>query len=133
MFVWPARVYWEDTDAGGVVYHASYLRFLERARSEWLRSRGIVQSQLRAESGLVFTLVNLSINYRRAARLDDQLLVSCETLIEGGASMNFRQSVWRSSETRELLLDATIRAACVDAVSFKPRRMPAALRAMMQT
>ena len=72
-FTWPIRVYWEDTDAGGVVYHASYLRFLERARTEWLRARGIDQSRVRAEHGIVFVVRDLSIQFLQAAKLDDEL------------------------------------------------------------
>ena len=78
IFVWPTRVYWEDTDGGGVVYYANYLRFLERARTEWLRSLGYTQSALAADPGVLFSVVEASIRYRRPARLDDLLLVSCE-------------------------------------------------------
>lgn len=123
-FVWQARVYWEDTDAGGVVYYANYLRFLERARTEWLRARGWSQAQLQAEAGVVFTVVSLQANYRRAARLDDLLSISCEVRADGGASVWFGQTVRRGAPDGELLLDAEVRVACVSVDGFKPRRLP---------
>jgi acyl-CoA thioester hydrolase len=121
-------VYWEDTDAGGVVYHASYLRFLERARSEWLRARGYSQVRLQAESGLVFAVVNMQLHFRRAARLDDLLYVGCEPALAGNASVTFRQVVHRGDAGGELLLDADVRVVCVTVDRFQPRRLPEALR-----
>ena len=94
-FVWQARVYWEDTDAGGIVYYANYLRFLERARTEWLRARGISQLALARDPGVVFSVVALEAQYRRPARLDDLLSISCEPACEGGASIVFAQRIWR--------------------------------------
>jgi len=126
-FVWPARVYWEDTDGGGVVYYANYLRFLERARTEWLRARGHSQATLAAEAGVLFSVVDVSIRYRRPARLDDLLLVSCEAELDGAASVVFKQQIHRSGESGELLAEASVRVACVSATSFRPRRLPPAL------
>src|SRR5690606_31315718 len=83
-FSWPVRVYWEDTDGGGIVYYANYLRFLERARTEWLRSLGFSQQRLATEAGIIFTVVNLSVEYRRPARLDDELEVRSEVHAMGG-------------------------------------------------
>jgi acyl-CoA thioester hydrolase len=123
-FVWQARVYWEDTDAGGIVYYANYLRFLERARSEWLRSRGVSQRMLALDPGIIFSVVALEARYRRAGRLDDLLAISCEPARDGGASVTFRQEVWRDDRNGELLLSATVRVACLDARSLKPRRLP---------
>jgi acyl-CoA thioester hydrolase len=123
-FVWQARVYWEDTDAGGIVYYANYLRFLERSRSEWLRARGVSQSALARDLGVVFSVVALEAQYRRPARLDDLLSVSCEPAQEGGASILFSQRIWREPLASELLLSATVRVACLDAASLKPRRLP---------
>ena len=77
-FTWAARVYWEDTDAGGVVYYANYLRFLERARTEWLRARGVMQQQLAVEKGVQFMVLRVAVEYKAAARLDDLLAISCE-------------------------------------------------------
>jgi len=124
-FVWQARVYWEDTDAGGIVYYANYLKFLERARSEWLRARGVSQRALALDPGIVFSVVSLEAQYRRPARLEDALAISCEPALNGGASIAFAQSFWRDSSDGELLLRATVRVACLDVHSLKPRRLPA--------
>ena len=94
-FIWQARVYWEDTDAGGIVYYANYLRFLERARSEWLRAHGVSQLALARDPGVVFSVVALEAQYRRPARLDDMLSISCEPQWQGGASLRFVQRIWR--------------------------------------
>ena len=126
-FVWQARVYWEDTDAGGIVYYANYLRLLERARSEWLRSRGVSQRALALDPGIVFSVVALEAQYRRPARLDDVLAISCKPAQNGGASLAFEQSIWRDSIEGELLLCATVRVACLDAQSLKPKRLPAVI------
>lgn len=123
-FVWQARVYWEDTDAGGIVYHASYLRFLERARTEWLRTRGIEQRQLASATGVVFSVVALQLQYHRSARLDDLLWVDCEPEQIGGASIGFSQRVWRAGEQSEPLVSAQVRVACLDVRSMKPQRFP---------
>lgn len=122
-FVWPVRVYWEDTDAGGVVYHGAYLRFLERARSEWLRALGVDQSRLKEQRDLVFVVSALSLSFRRPARLDDQLLVASSLARRGGASLDFAQTISRGAES-ELLLDATVQVVCVSASAFKPRPIP---------
>jgi acyl-CoA thioester hydrolase len=124
-FIWRSRVYWEDTDAGGVVYYANYLKFLERARTEWLRARGIAQSQLAASEGVVFAVIEVGIRYLRPARLDDELCISCEPAREGGVSMQFVQRIWRPAEPEALLIEAEIRVACLDAAAFRPRRLPA--------
>jgi acyl-CoA thioester hydrolase len=126
-FVWQARVYWEDTDAGGIVYYANYLRFLERARSEWLRRRGVSQRALAEQPGVVFSVVGLEVQYRRPARLDDLIAISCQPTQCGGASLDFEQSIWRESAAGELLLSATVRIACLDVQSLKPRRLPAVI------
>ena len=124
-FSWQARVYWEDTDAGGIVYYANYLRFLERARSEWLRERGISQRALALEPGVVFSVVALQVEYQRPARLDDLLVISCEPRAQGGASIAFLQRIWRHGHEAQPLLSASVRVACLDARSMKPRRLPA--------
>jgi acyl-CoA thioester hydrolase len=123
-FVWQARVYWEDTDAGGIVYYANYLRFLERARSEWLRARGVSQLALARDPGVVFSVVALEAQYRRPARLDDMLSISCEPHWQGGASLRFAQRIWRDPAAAELLVSASVRVACLDAATLKPRRLP---------
>jgi acyl-CoA thioester hydrolase len=123
-FVWQARVYWEDTDAGGIVYYANYLRFLERARSEWLRARGVSQLALARDPGLVFSVVALEVQYRRPARLDDLLSISCEPDWQGGASILFAQRIWRDPAERDPLVTASVRVACLEAGTLKPRRLP---------
>lgn len=122
-FQWPVRVYYEDTDAGGVVYHARYLHFLERARTEWLRAHGVDQSRLKAEFGLVFVVSKLSLSFRRPARLDDELLASCVLSMRRGASLRFEQEL-RLAGSGELLLEADVLAACVNAESFRPSALP---------
>jgi acyl-CoA thioester hydrolase len=121
-FSWPVRVYWEDTDGGGIVYYANYLRFLERARTEWLRARGQSQSELARSAGVIFTVVHLEVSYLRPARLDDELAVSCEVAPEGRASLRFRQRITRGADT---LLEASARVACLQAGTLRPRRLPA--------
>ena len=127
-FAWPARVYWEDTDGGGIVYYANYLRFLERARTEWLRSLGHSQQQLLHEAGIVFTVVSLEIGYRVPARLDDELRITCEPRSDGAASLEFAQRIYRQSGGApaggQLLTEASVRVACVDASTLRPRRLP---------
>ena len=123
-FVWQARVYWEDTDAGGIVYYANYLRFLERARSEWLRARGVSQLELASDSGLVFSVVALEVQYRRPGRLDDLLSISCEPDWQGGATIEFAQRIWRDPADAGPLVTASVRVACLDVSTMKPRRLP---------
>ena len=123
-FVWSARVYWEDTDGGGVVYYANYLRFLERARTEWLRARGHSQPKLAADPGVLFAVAEVNIRYHRPARLDDLLAISCRPRLEGATTLVFKQQVHRASEHGELLATASVRVVCVGATSFRPRRVP---------
>jgi len=123
-FHWPVRVYWEDTDAGGVVYYANYLKFMERARSEWLRAFGFEQDVLRDEAGVVFVVRRVEIDYLSPARFNDALDVSVGLHEAGRASLVVRQELMRGV-TR--LAEAVITLACVDAVNFKPVKMPATL------
>lgn len=123
-FSWPTRVYWEDTDAGGVVYHAQYLAFLERARSEWMRAQGYGQDALRLEHGLVFAVRAMTLDFLKPARLDDALLVTASLQQCRRASAVFVQSVRRGDE---LLLAATVRVAALDAAGFRPQAIPPAL------
>jgi acyl-CoA thioester hydrolase len=121
VFSWPTRVYWEDTDAGGVVYHAQYLAFLERARTEWLRARGIGQERLRGEHDLVFAVRAMRIDFRAPARLDDALDVTAAIRECRRASLVFTQSIRRGDD---LLLDAEVRVAALSASGFRPRPIP---------
>ena len=123
-FSWPTRVYWEDTDAGGVVYHAQYLAFLERARTEWLRARGKGQALLRDECDLVFAVRAMRIDFRQPARLDDALDVSVVLRQCRRASLVIAQAIHRGGE---LLLDAEVRVAALNASDFRPRAIPDAL------
>lgn len=127
---WAVRVYYEDTDAGGVVYHASYLRYLERARTEWLRQLGYSQARLKQEESLLFTVVSMQMQFLRPARLDDLLSVRSDARLSGGASVGFSQQVTRGDE---LLLTAEVKVACLAAGSFRPTRLPAALREALQS
>jgi len=120
-FRWPIRVYYEDTDAGGVVYHTGYIRYFERARTEWLRSLGYSQQRLVQEENVLFTVVDLTIHYRRPARLDDLLEISTHAEI-AGASVLFKQAA--QGPDGELLAEGEVRVACVDAKTFRPRRLP---------
>jgi len=127
-FIWPVRVYWEDTDAGGVVYYANYLRFLERARTEWLRSLGIDQGLLQRQDHVQFAIVDLELRYRRPAHYGDLLQVSCEVVERSRASLTFLQEIRRETPAGDLLLDGRVRAACLDARSLKPRPFPDTFR-----
>ena len=115
------RVYWEDTDAGGVVYYANYLKFLERCRTEWLRALGIDQPRLRAERGLQFVVVNVTVDFLRPALLDDEVLVTAELVKLTGATIQFKQAIWRQDIQ---LIDATARVACLDSATLRPRPIP---------
>jgi len=121
VFVWPVRVYWEDTDAGGVVYYANYLKFMERARSEWLRAFGFEQDVLRDERGVVFVVRRVEIDYLSPARFNEQLEVSVMLHEAGRASLSVRQELMRGT-TR--LAEAVVTLACVDAARFKPVKIP---------
>jgi len=123
-FSWPTRVYWEDTDGGGVVYYANYLRFLERARTEWLRELGFVQTELAKDPGIMFVVASVNIEYRRPARLDDLLTIVCTCEQESAACLRFDQRILRDEE---LLVSASVRVACLDAATFRPKRLPAAI------
>ncbi len=124
MFRLAVRVYWEDTDAGGVVYYANYLRFMERARSEWLRGLGFEQDQLRDEAGVVFVVRRVEIDYLAPARFNDLLDVSLRLVEAGRASIDVVQEI-ETGPTR--LACASVKLVCVDAARFKPAKIPAAL------
>lgn len=126
-FRWPVRVYYEDTDAGGVVYHTGYIRYFERARTEWLRSLGWSQAQLALDEGVLFAVADLQVRFHSPARLDEMLQVLTRPQVAGGASIEFEQQVER--EDGQVLISGRVLVACVDAKTFKPRRLPAVLRA----
>ncbi|MCU0966443.1 MAG: tol-pal system-associated acyl-CoA thioesterase [Burkholderiaceae bacterium] len=116
------RVYWEDTDAGGVVFYANYLKFFERARTEWLRSLGFSQQQMLARDGLMFVVADTAVRYLRAARLDDLLDITVALAEPGRASLRLAQQAWRGGE---LLAEGSIRIGCVTAADHRPCRIPA--------
>jgi acyl-CoA thioester hydrolase len=120
-FKFTLRVYWEDTDAGGVVFFANYLKFFERARTEWLRSLGFGQERLRLDTGAIFVVADTSVRYLSPARLDDLLELTVQIVDAGRASMTLAQQAWRGDA---LLAQGSIRIGCVDAGTFKPRRIP---------
>jgi acyl-CoA thioester hydrolase len=124
-FELPIRVYWEDTDAGGIVFYANYLKFFERARTEWLRSLGVGQQALREQTGGMFVVSETSIKYHRPARLDDELLVTARRQESGRASLTIAQQAWRKTAgAPELLCEGSIRIGWVSAATMKPERIP---------
>ena len=120
-FSWPVRIYYEDTDSGGVVYYANYLKFLERARTEWLRAAGFEQSALAAVHNVVFIVRSIKLDYLKPARYDDRLAVSVEPREFGAARIEMRQAVRRG---RDDLVTAQVEIACVNTASFRPVRIP---------
>ena len=122
-FVWPIRVYYEDTDSGGVVYYANYLKFMERARTEWLRARGFEQDALLRDRRLLFAVRRLDVDYHRPARFNDLLEVVSQVAEAGGASLTFTQTIRRAGSI-EWLCGARVKVACIDAESFQACRMP---------
>ena len=125
-FAWNVRVYWEDTDAGGIVFYANYLKFFERARTEWLRFLGVEQQSLRERTGGMFVVSGTEVRYHRPARLDDLLLVTAQVVEAGRASMTIAQTARRGpGPDGELLCEGSIRIGWIDAQTFRPQRIPA--------
>ncbi len=120
-FDWPVRIYWEDTDAGGVVYYANYLKFLERARSEWLRSLGVEQTELAQRDGVVFVVRRIEVDYLRPARFNDVLSVRSRLASMARASLEMIQGIERGEE---LILEARVKVACVGCQDFRPAKIP---------
>jgi acyl-CoA thioester hydrolase len=121
-FTWPIRVYWEDTDAGGIVFYANYLKFFERARTEWLRSLGVHQQALKTTTGGMFVVTDTALSYKLPARLDDALLVTTRITQAGRASMQLQQAVFKDEKI--LLCEGTIRIGWVNAGTLQPARIP---------
>ncbi len=122
------RVYWEDTDAGGVVYYANYLKFFERARTEWLRMLGVEQGDLKARSDCIFVVADVQLRYLVTARLDDLLTVTVHVAEQGRASLLLLQQVWRGNT---LLAEGQIRIGCVRASTLRPCRIPEQVSALL--
>lgn len=129
-FTWSVRVYYEDTDTGGVVYYANYLKFFERARTEWLRAAGYEQRRLSEESGLQFVVAHIECTYRQPARLDDVLEIDLRVQKAGRAFIVFEQTARRGDD---VLATATVKAACIDSQRFVPVAMPAAMAEAFRT
>jgi acyl-CoA thioester hydrolase len=125
-FLWPVRVYYEDTDSGGVVYYANYLKFMERARTEWLRTLGFEQDRLAQEEGIIFAVRRVEVEFHAPARFNDALQVSVGMQENKRASMTFRQEI-REIHSDRLLCSGVVQVACIDAEQFRPCAMPAAL------
>jgi acyl-CoA thioester hydrolase len=133
IFAWPLRVYWEDTDAGGIVFYANYLKFFERARTEWLRSKGIEQRLLRDETDGMFVVSDTQVRYLSPARLDDTLIVTALPLEVGRASMTIQQQAFLKTSTQNTLLcEGTIRIGWINATTYKPTRIPNILLEALQ-
>lgn len=126
-FLWPVRVYYEDTDAGGVVFYANYLKFMERARTEWLRHLGFEQDELIAQQNVIFAVRSAQLEYRQPARFNDKLLVNVRVVDTGKASLTFEQKIWREGD-EVLLCEGKIKIASLDATTFKPRGIPVQLQ-----
>jgi len=129
-FRWQVRVYYEDTDAAGVVYYANYLRFFERARTEWLRAQGWGQEVLARTHGLGFVVAEANIEYKRPARLDDLIELELRVIQSGRASLSFEQTALRAGE---LLARARVKIGCVSMASFAPAAMPAEMISRMKS
>ncbi|MDP1593862.1 MAG: tol-pal system-associated acyl-CoA thioesterase [Gallionella sp.] len=129
LFTWPVRVYFQDTDAGGVVYHASYVNFMERARTEWLRTHGYSNAGLMKEFGVVFVVRSMKLDYLRPALLDDMLDVTAQVKDIGRSRITLLQTVRREDE---LLTEAEVHLVSVSLETFKPVRVPEALRSQWQ-
>ena len=128
-FDWPVRVYYEDTDSGGVVYHAQYLNFMERARTEWLRSLGFEQDVLIDQHQCIFAVHSMQVQFKRPARFNDALIVRNSLVSAQGASLLFDQKVFCNDE---LLCQAEVKVACLDAIRFRPMPIPAFMMTELQ-
>lgn len=121
VFTWPVRVYYEDTDAGGIVFYANYLKFFERARTEWLRAAGINQQELIATDNAGFVVKSATIDYHAPARLDDELRLTLTIEKLGRASVQFAQKAYKGDT---LLVEASVKVGCVDLAAVRPRSLP---------
>ena len=129
-FSLPIRIYFEDNDSGGVVYHANYLKFMERARTEWLRALGIDQHDLKQKNHIMFVVHHIDIQYKLPARFNDDLIVKSELKDIGFSKIEFRQMIYRNDE---ILIDASVDIACIDSEKFKPVRIPPTIKQTMES
>ncbi|MEI6869240.1 MAG: tol-pal system-associated acyl-CoA thioesterase [Methylophilaceae bacterium] len=129
-FSLPIRIYFEDTDSGGVVYHSNYLKFMERARTEWLSAVGIDQRHLKQDNHIMFVVHRIDIQYKLPARFNDNLIVKSELKDIGSSKIEFRQMIYRENE---MLIDASVDVACIDSEKFKPVRIPPTIKQAMES
>ena len=129
-FSLPIRIYFEDTDSGGVVYHSNYLKFMERARTEWLSAVGIDQRHLKQDNHIMFVVHRIDIQYKLPARFNDNLIVKSEFKDIGSSKIEFRQMIYRENE---MLIDASVDVACIDSEKFKPVRIPPTIKQAMES
>lgn len=127
-FNWPVRVYYEDTDSGGVVYHANYLNFMERARTEWLRALGFEQTTLKTDLSIIFVVHSMNILFKSPALFNDMLEIKSQRIKLGHGSMEFLQTITRNNQ---VLLEATVKLACVSTANFKPVAIPDVIKQKM--
>lgn len=132
-FTWPVRVYWEDTDAGGIVFYANYLKYFERARTEWLRALGIAQSRLQQDQGCIFVVSDVQLKYLHPARLDDSLLVSARLVDMGRSSFTLEQEARLDAAVPTVLCRGTVRIGCLNNQSMRPTRIPAEVQQALQS
>lgn len=123
-FSWPVRIYYEDTDSGGVVYYANYLKFMERARTEWLRQYGFEQDVMRRDQGVMFAVRSVQADFLKPARFNDLLAVTAEVTEKRSASLTFAQQVICNENTPLVLCTGQIRIACIDAERLRPCPIP---------
>jgi acyl-CoA thioester hydrolase len=129
-FSLPIRIYFEDTDSGGIVYHSNYLKFMERARTEWLSALGIDQRHLKQDKHIIFVVHRIDIQYKLPARFNDNLIVKSELKDIGSSKIEFRQMIYRENE---MLIDASVDVACIDSEKFKPVRIPPTIKQAMES
>jgi len=129
MFDWPIRVYYEDTDSGGVVYHSNYLNFMERARTEWLRALGFEQTHMKVDLNVIFVVHSMNIQFKRPALFNDMLNVQSKVAKVGHGSIEFLQTILRD---QQVLIEARVKVACVQASVFKPVAIPAIIKDSIQ-
>lgn len=123
-YVWHARVYYEDTDAGGVVYYANYLNYMERARTEWLRSLGVEQDELANNLNVLFAVRSVNIDYKQPARFNDLLSITVEPYLLKPASVSFKQCIMKHNDNTNVITSGEVNVVCLSADDFSPRRIP---------
>ena len=128
-FKWSVRIYFEDTDSGGVVYHSNYLKFMERARTEWLRSLHLNQADLKKKDKIMFVVANVNIDYKKAARFNDELDIETSINKIGASRVDLTQNIMKNSE---LYTSAKVSIACIHSETFKPQRIPKLIKQQME-